>query len=131
MFNLAIIGTNWISQQFVEASIQTGEFRLKAVYSREFDKARSFGAPYHAETFYDSLDALGNDPDIDAVYIASPNSLHAPQALQMLKAGKHVICEKPMASNYALAQRCLSALKKMKSCFLRHSCRLILPTLLC
>lgn len=104
MFNLAIIGTNWISQQFVEASIQTGEFRLKAVYSREFDKARSFGAPYHAETFYDSLDALGNDPDIDAVYIASPNSLHAPQALQMLKAGKHVICEKPMASNYALAQ---------------------------
>ena len=104
MFNLAIIGTNWISQQFVEAAIQTGEFRLKAVYSRELDKARSFGAPYHAETFYDSLDALGNDPDIDAVYIASPNSLHAPQALQMLKAGKHVICEKPMASNYALAQ---------------------------
>ena len=104
MFNLAIIGTNWISQQFVEAAIKTGEFRLKAVYSREFDKARSFGAPYHAENFYDSLDALGNDPDIDAVYIASPNSLHAPQALQMLKAGKHVICEKPMASNYALAQ---------------------------
>ena len=104
MFNLAIIGTNWISQQFVEAAIQTGEFRLKAVYSREFDKARSFGAPYYAETFYDSLDALGNDPDIDAVYIASPNSLHAPQALQMLKSGKHVICEKPIASNYALAQ---------------------------
>lgn len=104
MFNLAIIGTNWISQQFVEAAIQTGEFRLKAVYSREFDKARLFGAPYHAETFYDSLDALGNDPDIDAVYIASPNSFHAPQALQMLKSGKHVICEKPMASNYALAQ---------------------------
>ncbi len=104
MFNLAIIGTNWISQQFVEAAIQTGEFSLKAVYSREFDKARSFGAPYHAETFYDSLDALGKDPDIDAVYIASPNSLHAPQAMQMLSAGKHVICEKPMASNYALAQ---------------------------
>ncbi|WP_319534534.1 Gfo/Idh/MocA family oxidoreductase [uncultured Vibrio sp.] len=104
MFNLAIIGTNWISQQFVEAAIQTGEFRLKAVYSRDIDKARSFGAPYHAETFYDSLDALGKDPDIDAVYIASPNSLHAPQAIQMLSAGKHVICEKPMASNYALAQ---------------------------
>ena len=104
MFNLAIIGTNWISQQFVEAAIQTGEFRLKAVYSRDIDKARSFGAPYHAETFYDSLDALGKDPDIDAVYIASPNSLHAPQAIQMLSAVKHVICEKPMASNYALAQ---------------------------
>ncbi|UYI50154.1 Gfo/Idh/MocA family oxidoreductase [Vibrio natriegens] len=104
MFNLAIIGTNWISQQFVEAAIQTREFRLKAVYSRDIDKARSFGTPYHAEIFYDSLDALGKDSDIDAVYIASPNSLHAPQAIQMLSAGKHVICEKPMASNYALAQ---------------------------
>lgn len=104
MFKLAIIGTNWISQQFVEAAIQTGEFSLKAVYSRDTEKARVFGAPYNANTFYDSLEALGKDPDIDAVYIASPNSLHAPQALQMLKAGKHVICEKPMASNYALAQ---------------------------
>nr|WP_319556976.1 Gfo/Idh/MocA family oxidoreductase [uncultured Vibrio sp.] len=104
MFNLAIIGTNWISQQFVEAAIQTGEFSLKAVYSRDIEKARSFGTPYHAETFYDSLDALGKDSDIDAVYIASPNSLHAPQAIQMLSAGKHVICEKPMASNYALAR---------------------------
>ncbi|MGP8305711.1 Gfo/Idh/MocA family protein [Vibrio sp. YIC-376] len=104
MFKLAIIGTNWISQQFVEAAIQTGEFSLKAVYSRDIEKARSFGTPYNADTFYDNLESLEQDPDIDAVYIASPNSLHAPQALQMLKAGKHVICEKPMASNYALAQ---------------------------
>ncbi|CAE6945940.1 Gfo/Idh/MocA family protein [Vibrio sp. B1FLJ16] len=104
MFKLAIIGTNWISQQFVEAAIQTGEFSLSAVYSRDIEKARSFGTPFGAEAFYDNLEALGKDSDIDAVYIASPNSLHAPQALQMLKAGKHVICEKPMASNYVLAQ---------------------------
>lgn len=105
MFKLAIIGTNWISQQFVEAAIQTGEFSLKAVYSRDIEKARSFGMPYNADTFYDNLEALEQDADIDAVYIASPNSLHAPQALQMLRAGKHVICEKPMASNYVLAQQ--------------------------
>ncbi len=104
MFKLAIIGTNWISQQFVEAAIQTGEFSLNAVYSRDIDKARLFGMPFGAEVFYDDLDAVAQDPDIDAVYIASPNSLHAPQAMQMLKARKHVICEKPMASNYALAQ---------------------------
>ncbi len=104
MFKLAIIGTNWISQQFVEAALQTGEFSLKAVYSREVEKARLFGMPFGADAFYDDLEALGQDSDIDAVYIASPNSLHAPQALQMLRAGKHVICEKPMASNYALAR---------------------------
>ncbi|EGQ7875994.1 Gfo/Idh/MocA family oxidoreductase [Vibrio parahaemolyticus] len=105
MFKLAVIGTNWISQQFVEAAIQTKQFCLKAVYSRDIEKARLFGTPYDADTYYDSLETLGQDADIDAVYIASPNSLHAPQAIQMLKAGKHVICEKPMASNYALAQQ--------------------------
>ncbi|ELB2004292.1 TPA: Gfo/Idh/MocA family protein [Vibrio parahaemolyticus] len=108
MFKLAVIGTNWISQQFVEAAIQTKQFCLKAVYSRDIEKARLFGTPYDADTYYDSLETLGQDADIDAVYIASPNSLHAPQAIQMLKAGKHVICEKPMASNYALAQQMLA-----------------------
>ncbi|MHA2725436.1 Gfo/Idh/MocA family protein [Vibrio campbellii] len=104
MFKLAVIGTNWISQQFVEAAIQTKEFCLHAVYSRDVEKAREFGSPYNAEAYYDNLDALGADESVDAVYIASPNSFHAPQAVQMLKAGKHVICEKPMASNYSLAQ---------------------------
>ncbi|MDW1912580.1 Gfo/Idh/MocA family oxidoreductase, partial [Vibrio sp. 707] len=105
MFKLAGIGTNWISKQYVEAEIQTKQFYLKAVYSRDIEKARLFGTPYDADTYYDSLETLGQDADIDAVYIASPNSLHAPQAIQMLKAGKHVICEKPMASNYAWAQQ--------------------------
>ncbi|ABU73249.1 Gfo/Idh/MocA family protein [Vibrio campbellii] len=104
MFKLAVIGTNWISQQFVEAAIQTKEFYLHAVYSRDVEKAREFGSPYNVEAYYDNLDALGADESVDAVYIASPNSFHAPQAVQMLKAGKHVICEKPMASNYSLAQ---------------------------
>ncbi|TOK88723.1 Gfo/Idh/MocA family protein [Vibrio parahaemolyticus] len=112
MFKLAVIGTNWISQQFVEAAIQTKQFCLKAVYSRDIEKARLFGTPYDADTYYDSLEALGQDADIDAVYIASPNSLHAPQAIQMLKAGKHVICEKPMASNYALAQQMFACVEE-------------------
>lgn len=109
MFKLAVIGTNWISQQFVEAAIQTKEFCLQAVYSRDVVKAREFGAPYNAVSYYDSLDDLGADSDVDAVYIASPNSLHAPQAIKMLEYGKHVICEKPMASNILLAQAMFKA----------------------
>ncbi|WP_423840948.1 Gfo/Idh/MocA family oxidoreductase [Vibrio mytili] len=105
MYKLAVIGTNWISDQFVSAAIQTGQFCLKAVYSRDLEKARAFGISYNAEAFYDRLESLANDPEVDAVYIASPNSLHAPQAMQMLTAGKHVICEKPLASNYPLAQQ--------------------------
>ena len=113
MFKLAVIGTNWISQQFVEAAIQTKEFCLHAVYSRDVEKAREFGSPYNAEAYYDNLDALGADESVDAVYIASPNSFHAPQAGQMLKAGKHVIL---------LLKRCLKRLKKIMSCCLKPSC---------
>lgn len=54
MFKLAVIGTNWISQQFVEAAIQTKQFCLKAVHSRDIEKARLFGTPYDADTYYDS-----------------------------------------------------------------------------
>lgn len=105
MFKLAVIGTNWISQQFVEAAIQTKQFCLKAVYSRDIEKSAFVWHALRCRYLLRQLETLGQDADIDAVYIASPNSLHAPQAIQMLKAGKHVICEKPMASNYALAQQ--------------------------
>ncbi|MDF2155342.1 Gfo/Idh/MocA family oxidoreductase [Vibrio sp. CAU 1672] len=105
MYKLAVIGTNWISRQFVEAALQTERFALHAVYSRDIDKAREFGQSFSAAVYYDDLDRLASDHDVDAVYIASPNSLHAPQAMRMMQAGKHVICEKPMASNYTLAQQ--------------------------
>ncbi|WP_417878482.1 Gfo/Idh/MocA family oxidoreductase [Vibrio sp.] len=73
MFNLAIIGTNWISQQFVEAAIQTRSFSLKAVYSREF--TRDHLVRHTMQNFLRQFRRIGEDPDIDAVYIASPNSL--------------------------------------------------------
>lgn len=105
MIKLAIIGTNWISKQFVEAAIATEDYQLTAVYSRQLEQAQRFGTPFQAARFYDDLQQLASDPHVDAVYIASPNVLHAEQAIQMMSAGKHVICEKPIASHYQLAQK--------------------------
>ena len=101
MINLAVIGTNWISEKFVEAALQSGHFHLKAVYSRRLESAHSFAQPHQSPdcNFYKDLEKLGMDKTIDAVYIASPNSLHCEQALLMMQYGKHVICEKPIASN--------------------------------
>ncbi len=102
MIKLAIIGTNWITEQFIDAAKQTGEYQLAAVYSRNLGTAQAFAEKHGAMQSYDSLEQLRNS-DIDAVYIASPNSFHGPQAIEMMKAGKHVIVEKPMASNHELA----------------------------
>jgi predicted dehydrogenase len=61
---------------------------------------------------YENFDNLKNNPDIDAVYIITPNALHHPQALRVAAAGKHVISEKPMATNAKLAQEMVDACKK-------------------
>ncbi|UYM14829.1 Gfo/Idh/MocA family protein [Endozoicomonas euniceicola] len=99
MIRFAVIGTNWISHAFCQAAHTTRLLKLTAVYSRTLDTARSFAEQYAVTDCYDNLEAMADNPDIDAVYIASPNSLHASQAELFLKQGKHVAGEKPLASN--------------------------------
>ncbi|MFC0179298.1 Gfo/Idh/MocA family protein [Thorsellia kenyensis] len=102
MIHLAIIGTNWITDRFLDAAIKSQEFVLTAVYSREKAKAESFAKTYdnfESIRLYDDLSLVCADDKIAAVYIASPNSFHADQAIQCMQAGKHVIVEKPIASN--------------------------------
>ncbi|GLS91139.1 oxidoreductase [Psychromonas marina] len=99
MINFAVIGTNWITEKFVNATRVEKQLSLRAVYSRTLQSAQLFGDKFSVTTCYDSLALLAQDVNVEAVYIASPNSLHFEQSMQMLKAGKHVICEKPLASN--------------------------------
>ncbi|PMM43245.1 Gfo/Idh/MocA family protein [Vibrio splendidus] len=105
MIKFAVIGTNWITQKFVQAAHETQSMQLAAVYSRNLDSAAQFAQEFDVETTYDSLDALASDSTITAVYIASPNSMHCEQSILMMKHGKHVICEKPVASNIDEATR--------------------------
>lgn len=99
MIRFAIIGTSWITRQFVDAAHETGKMKLTAIYSRTQEKARQYQTDYLVDTLFDSLEEMATSDLIDAVYIASPNSLHCEQSLLFLSHGKHVICEKPLASN--------------------------------
>ncbi|EMN3918920.1 Gfo/Idh/MocA family oxidoreductase [Citrobacter farmeri] len=99
MIRFAVIGTNWITRQFVDAAHETGKYKLTAVYSRSLEQAQTFANDYLVEHLFTSLDAMAQSDAIDAVYIASPNSLHFPQTQLFLSHKKHVICEKPLASN--------------------------------
>ncbi|OCG09071.1 oxidoreductase [Gilliamella sp. wkB178] len=104
MIKLAIIGTNWITDKFIAAALQSQQYQLVAVYSRSLDKGRLFAQKYHIDSVYTDLDELAKNPQIDAIYIASPNSLHFNQAKLMLENGKDVICEKPLTSNLKQTQ---------------------------
>jgi len=99
MIRFAVIGTNWISRQFVDAAHETGKYRLTAVYSRSLEQAQTFATDYPVEHLFTSLEEMAQSDAIDAVYIASPNSLHFSQTQLFLSHKKHVICEKPLASN--------------------------------
>ena len=92
MLKLGIIGTSAISHSFLAATKETGHYELRAIYSRTLEKASSFAQPYGQVAFYDDLIAF-LDSDLDVIYIASPNSLHYPQAKLALLAKKHVILE--------------------------------------
>ena len=104
MVRFAVIGTNFITEWFLKAAQACPEFTLQAIYSRRLETARAFAEKFPAPLLFDDLDALANCPEVDAVYIASPNALHAPQALKMLAGGKHVLVEKPAAATHAQVQ---------------------------
>jgi scyllo-inositol 2-dehydrogenase (NADP+) len=112
MIKFATIGTNWITEEFIKAAKEVPGFALTAVYSRTEEKAKEFAAKVGAERIFTSLEEMAKSDDIDAVYIASPNSFHAEQAILLMNHGKHVICEKPIASNTAEVQAMIEAAKQ-------------------
>lgn len=100
MIRYGVIGTNWITERFIAAAMETDHLVLTAVYSRSEEKAKDFAGKYHQDIeIFTDLDKMAQSDLLDAVYIASPNSLHAEQSILCMKHGKHVLCEKPIASN--------------------------------
>lgn len=121
MIRFAVIGTNWITRQFVDAAHETGKYKLTAVYSRSLEQAQSFASDYLVEHLFTSLDDMAHSDAIDAVYIASPNSLHSQQTLQFLAHKKHVICEKPLASNIQEVEAAIALARENRWCCSKRS----------
>jgi 1,5-anhydro-D-fructose reductase (1,5-anhydro-D-mannitol-forming) len=84
---------------------------LIAVMRRDLTKAEDFAQRHGAKRAYDTTEALLADPEIDAVYIATPPHLHCQQTLQAAAAGKHVLVEKPMALSVAEGEQMIAACK--------------------
>lgn len=89
------IGSNFIAREFRKAGESVKDFSITAVYSRRLETAKAFSEGIPGVSCVTDLEALAAREDVDAVYIASPNYFHAEQARKMLRAGKHVLLEKP------------------------------------
>jgi predicted dehydrogenase len=101
-----VISTANIGLAKVIPAMQRGRFtEVTAIASRERTKADAAAARLRIPKAYGSYDALLEDPDIDAVYIPTPNHLHVPWATRAIHAGKHVLVEKPVALDAAEADR--------------------------
>ncbi len=109
MLNWIVIGIGDITRRRVIPAIQAEtRSKLYGVVTRDPAKA----AAYQGARVWTSLDEALADPAVRAVYVATPVSLHAPQTIQSLKAGKHVVCEKPMAMNEPEAREMVRAAKE-------------------
>lgn len=109
MIKFGVIGTNWITENLIMAARETEEFALTAVYSRTEERAREFADKHGIPHIFTDLAQMAESPELDAVYIASPNSFHAEQAILLMDRGKHVLCEKPIASNAHELKRMIDA----------------------
>ena len=113
----AIIGLGRISlDHFMPAVKMSRNARITGIVSGHRDKAEKtaaqYGVPASAIYSYEDCDRMADNKDIDAVYVALPNSMHAEYTIRSAKAGKHVLCEKPMATSVADAQAMIDACRR-------------------
>lgn len=106
-----ILGTGNIARQFCAGVRASKRGSLAAVGSRTGTSAQSFADHFDIPTAHGTYEALVRDPSVDAVYVSLPNSLHHAWTVAALSAGKHVLCEKPIASNATQAREMFDAAK--------------------
>lgn len=96
-FRFGILGVARIARLFAEGLRGSSLVEAVAVASRQAGRAESFAAQHGLRRAHGSYQALLDDPEVDAIYVALPNALHAEWSMAAARAGKHVLCEKPLA----------------------------------
>jgi predicted dehydrogenase len=115
LLRVAIMGLGSYGTRVADAMQSCARAKLVGVISGTPSKIKKWQSKYNIPEKncynYENFDNIKNNPDIDAVYVITPNGLHKEQSIRVAKAGKHVICEKPMAINGTDAQEMVDACK--------------------
>ena len=120
------LSTARINRRILAAAEKSNAALVVAVASREADRAEAYAVEHGIPRSHGSYEALLEDPEVDAVYISLPNSLHVEWSVRSLAAGKHVLCEKPLTRNPEEAEEAFEAAERagrilMEAFMWRHS----------
>jgi predicted dehydrogenase len=113
-YGVGIVGTGWVSDEYIKAFEKKGNSRVAALCSRSNERARSKAAEYQLRdcAAFTDLSEMLKSPDIDIVVICTPHHLHVEQGVACARAGKHVIVEKPIAVDVAGLRQLDSAIRE-------------------
>jgi predicted dehydrogenase len=113
MLRIGLLGASKIAPSaIVTPAMSVAEASLVSVAARDSARAKAFADKHNIPRIHDSYDAMIADPEIDALYIPLPNGLHGRWAIKAAEAGKHVLCEKPIAANADEATAMAEAARK-------------------
>ncbi len=109
MTRVALFGSGWIQDFHARGVLAHPNGELVAVANHREESARALAERHGIPRVTTDWEALARDPEVDAAIVATPNALHAPQAVALLEAGVHVLVEKPMATSVAECDRMVAA----------------------
>ena len=109
---IGAIGTGAIAKSMIPEFQRSDVLQCTAIYSRKEETGQAIAEQFGIPKVYTSLDAMLADPEIDMIYVGTPNSVHFGQAKAALLAGKHVLCEKPFTPTAAEARELIALAKE-------------------
>ncbi len=115
MVRWGILGASGVAHRRMMPAINMAQDNeLRALMVRDIERARKLAQEHNARAYYDSVDDLISDPEVDAVHVATPVYLHCEHVIKSAVHGKHVLCEKPMAMNVDECRRMIEACEQNK-----------------
>lgn len=109
---IGVLGAAKIARLFVDAVRVSRKVVVTAVASRDIDRASAFARETGVAVVHPTYEAMLHDPNVDAIYVPLPNNLHAEWSIRAARAGKHVLCEKPLAATAAEARAVFDAARE-------------------
>ena len=124
---LGIVGTGGIAHELAAAAQGSPSVVVTGVASRDLARAKAFAADYDLEHAHGGYASLMAQSELDAVYVATPHRHHAEWTIAALRAGKHVLCEKPITVNAEEAERVIRVARESDRCVMEAYAYLFHP----
>ena len=115
---VGVVGTGFMGRTHLEALRRLGSVEIQVVADKALENAQQLAAAFGVDRATADYREILNDPAIDAVHVCTPNAMHFPIAEAALRAGKHVVCEKPLATSASEARKLVTLARenKLRNC---------------